>query len=123
MPAGHLHGPSRKFAPAGRLHGPFRSPFSPRIRKSRRLRRRAAVAEQAWTPGVDRLLVVLQQLGAPDLLDTFLFEGFDSIDEVLDCDLRFDDYIELGADRYLALALWSCFRSLAGARDIGGTTA
>ena len=46
-------------------------------------------------------------------LDTFLFEGFDSIDEVLDCDLRFDDYIELGANRYLALALWSCFRSLA----------
>ena len=44
-----------------------------------------------------RLRGVLQQLGAPDLLDTFLLEGFGSFDEVVTYKLCFEDYQELGS--------------------------
>ena len=39
-----------------------------------------------------------------------MVEGFGSIDEVVTCKLCLEDYKELGADSFLAFALWRCFR-------------
>ena len=70
----------------------------------------------------DQMTVAREEIFGP-VISALPFDSIDEVLDSLDCDLRFDDYVALGANRYLALALWSCFRSLACTAVPDSTTA
>ena len=76
-------------------------------RRSRRLRRRPAVAHADstlplyWTRGTALLEKFLSIQGAYHHLDDFFFEGFSTLQELVFCGLSADDLIELHIDEPL----------------------